>query len=216
MYRTRLMFSSVLAVLALGAVTASSASAFSWWIETKGGGEEVLKAGVKEPFNEAANVSAPFILKWKKEFEVSCEGAKYKEAFLEGTVGLGASSIVFEICKVAKPANCEVVGGKLETAALVGGIKPVGTAVEFVFEPKAGATSTFVKFTLQGVGCAKKEVVVKGRAKGELTNPKELTKEKLFVFQNKEGGLMIEEHQVEANGGKVGYTSKSGKGWSAH
>jgi hypothetical protein len=216
MKRIRLILLSLSATLAFGAVTASSASAFAWWIETKEG-EEILKAGVKEPFNNAAAVAVPFRLKWKKEkeFEVSCETASYQEAFLEGTAKLGAKSITFAKCKVVKPSGCKIKNEELKTAPLKGEIKPVGTAVEFVLEPVAGGL--FVKFEIEAAGeCAKTIVEVTGKAKGEIPNAKELTKEKFFLFQNKEGSLEIEKMKLEATEGKVGYTSVTEKGWSAH
>lgn len=215
MSRTRLIIFSMLAMLAIGAVTASSASAFAWWIETGEGKEEILKAGVKEPFNNAAVVAAPFKLKWKKEFEVSCEAASYQEAFLEGTVKLGAKSIAFAKCKVIKPAGCQIKGEEIKTTPLRGEIKLVGTAVEFVLEPVTG--TLVAKFEIEAAGeCAKKIVEITGKAKGEIPNAKELTKEKFFLFQNKPESLEIEKTTPEATEGKVGYTSVTKKGWSAH
>ncbi|HEY1834867.1 MAG TPA: hypothetical protein VGG08_10545 [Solirubrobacteraceae bacterium] len=215
MSRIRLIAFSTLATLALGVVTASSAAAFAWWIETGEGKEEILKLEAKEPFNSAATVAAPFKFKWKKEFEVSCEAASYQEAFLEGTVKLGAKSITFTKCKVMKPAGCKIKGEEIKTAALKGEIRQVGTAVEFILEPVTG--TLVAKFEIEAVGvCAKKNVEITGRAKGEIPNASELTKEKFFLFQNKPESLEIEKTTLESTEGKVGYTSVTKKGWSAH
>lgn len=212
--RTRLTVLCLLATFAFGAVTASSASAFSWWVEKAGGGEEVLAEGVKEPFKSEAIAHKPFVLKGKVgtiPFESSCAGASYEEGYIEGLVGFGAKAISFEKCSVSKPLSCKIEGEKIKTVALVGNIKKAaGTKVEF--ELKAVSGTTFAKFNMAGTGCPA-TVEVAGTAKGEVTNPKEISKEKSFQFQTKEKGLTISGEAAESTG-ETGYSAT--RGWGAH
>jgi hypothetical protein len=214
MSRTKLIGLCLLTTFALGAATASSASAFAWWVEKEGGGEEILAEGVKEPFNNASVVHKPFVLKGKVgsvPFESSCSLASYEGGYIEGLVGFGATAISFEKCSVSKPVACKIEGEKIKTVALVGNIKKAsGTKVEF--ELKAVSGTTFTKFKLLGAGCPA-TVEVAGTARGEVTNPKEISKEKSFQFQTKEKGLTISGEAAESTG-EPGYSS--GRGWGAH
>jgi hypothetical protein len=213
MSRMRLILVSLLAVSALSAVTAASASAFSWWIETEKGGEEVLKEKVKEVFNPEATVHKALKIKFAEGRELVCEKARYEEGFIEGLVKLGAKAFKFEDCTVPKIPGCEIEGKEIKTSQLAGEIKQNGSAVEFALKATSGA---FAKFKLLGICAATVEVT--GTAQGEITNPKALTKEKSFLFQTKEGGLEVKEGEsgkkkVESSEGEVGYSAT--KGWSA-
>jgi hypothetical protein len=238
MHRARLLVSGLLAVLALGAVTASSASAFSWWVGTSSKSSEILGEGVELPFDAAATVKSPFTLKWFKEFEVKCTGATYDEAFLEGRVFLGAAAIDLEACTVVKPAGFSVVGGDIDTSSLFGEITPAGSKVDFSLAPVEGS---FASFVLEGESACPLRVVVQGAASGTLSRASKLTDEKSLVFDS--SGLSViqtrecvggpagaskarkekrkkhpkEEGQgsVESNKGNVTYSSEASF-WSAH
>jgi hypothetical protein len=213
MSRIRLILLSLLSMFAFSAVVASSASAFAWWVEKEGGGEEILAAGLKEFFNNEALVHTPFKLKGMvagAKFESICSGASYEEGYIEGFVGFGAKTIKFEACSVTKPASCKIEGEKFQTTELVGNIKKAsGSNVEFELKPKTG--TKFAVFNLEGV-CAG-TVELGGTARGEVTNPKEITKEKSFLFQTKEGGLTIVGGSVSESTGQTGYSAS--RGWGA-
>ena len=214
MSRTRLILLSLLSVFAFSAAVASSASAFAWWVEKEGGGEEILAEGVKDFFNNEAIVHTPFKLKGTVAgitFESVCGGASYEEGYIEGFVGFGAKTIKFEACGLAKPANCKIEGEKIQTTELVGNIKKAsGTKVEFELKAKTG--TKFAVFHLEGPLCGS-TVELGGTARGEITNPKEITKEKSFLFQTKESGLTITGGTVSESTGQTGYSAS--RGWGA-
>ncbi len=214
MSRLRLIFLSLLAVFALGAVVASSASAFAWWVEKEGGGEEILKEGAKEFFSNESIVHAPFKLKATASgvsFEMTCTGVSYEEGYIEGFVGFGAKTFKFEKCSIGKPSGCKIVGEKIQTTELIGNIKKgSGTKVEFELKPKTAPDITI--FKLEGTLC-KMTVEIGGTFRGEITNPKEITKEKSFLIQTKEKGLTITGGEVTESTGEPGYSAT--KGWGA-
>jgi hypothetical protein len=215
MSRIRLIMLCLLAAFALSAAAASSASAFAWWIEKEGGGEEILKEGVKESFNDESIVHKAFQLVGTKSgitFKAVCEGVSYEEGYIEGFVGFGAKTIKFEKCTIEEPAHCEIAGGKFQTTELVGIIKKAsGSNVEFELKPKTG--TKFANLELLGSVCAMK-VELGGTARGEITNPKAISKEKSFQFQTKEKGLTIAGGEVKESTGEPGYSAT--KGWGAH
>jgi hypothetical protein len=225
-----MLLSVLLGALALGALTASSASAFSWWVGSTAKSSEELGEGTKLVFSPAANVKSPFTLKWFKAYEVRCAAATYDELFIEGRLGLGAGGVHFESCTVTKPAGYKVLGGDINTSALSGEITPVGSKVAFTLAPSEGP---FASFVLQGEGSCTFGVEVVGSASGTLTAASKLQKEKFLKFdspalgvsQTKNCGVGLKEkrkeHQeegqgkIEANKGNVGYSSEPSF-WSAH
>jgi hypothetical protein len=208
--RHKLIVGCLLAATAL-ATTAASASAFSWWIETEPGKEEVLKTGVKEPFSKAMTGSPTLILAWSGN-EVQCTKGSYEEGFIEGTVGLGAKAFVYESCSVSKPAGCTVEGSTIRTTELTGSIKQAGSAVEFQAKPAAG--TLFAEFKIAGSTCSLKGTLkATGSIGGTLTNPKELTKEKTFEVESAHSSLSVA-GLAASPAGHDGYSAT--KGWSAH
>jgi hypothetical protein len=209
--RTKLILGCLLVAIAVAA-TAASASAFSWWVETEGGKEEVLKTGVKEPFGKAMTGSPTLTLAWSGTNEVQCTKGSYEGGFIEGTLGLGAKAFVYENCTVLKPAGCTVEGGSIKTKELTGSIKQAGTAVEFVANPASG--TVFSEIKIEGVSCALKGTLkATGGIGGTLTKPKELTKEKTFEVESAHSSLTIGEVSASP-AGHDGYSAT--KGWSAH
>jgi hypothetical protein len=234
MHKGKLILSSVLAVVALSAVVATSASAFSWWVGPTSKSSEELPEGSKLVFNAASTVTSPFTLKWFKAYEVRCAAATFNELFILGRVGLGAEGIDFESCTVAKPAGYKVIGGQITTSQLTGEIKPVGSKVEFSLKP---TLPDFAVFELEGeLGCLY-QVSVLGTATGDLSAPSKLAKQKTLQFKSK--GLSVlqikncgvgaapakekrkkhpkeeGEGSVEGNKGNLEYSSEPSF-WSAH
>ena len=217
MTRTRLILLCLLATFTFATATAS-ASAFSWWIETEGKGNGAW-AGEKEFFNPESIVGVPLKFKWTGagvKVEVVCKGVTYEEAFIEGLTGLGAKSVHFETCKVEKPVNCEISPAIVSTSELVGNIKEITGSLKVAFELKPKTGTLFMKLTFQGASCLIKgqSAEVKGTAGGEITNPKELSKEKAFFIQTKLGTLAVGGTPLEEGEGKPGYSAT--KGWGAH
>ena len=231
MHKGKLILSSVLAVVALSAVVATSASAFSWWVGPTSKSSEELPEGSKLVFNAASTVTSPFTLKWFKAYEVRCAAAKFNELFILGRVGLGAEGIDFEACTVARPAGYKVVGGQIITSQLSGEIKPVGSKVEFSLKPTPPA---FAVFELEGEPGCLYQVSVLGTAGGDLRAPSKLAKQKtlqfksksLSVLQTKKCGAAAAttkkkhpkeegEGSVEGNKGNLEYSSEPSF-WSAH
>ncbi len=200
----------VLAMTALCAVTAASASAFSWWIEKTGGGEEVLKSGMRETFDPAITGSLPLVLKFGGD-EIKCTSGTYKEGFIEGPTGIGATGIAYEGCTVVKPSGCSIEGGKISTAELTGSISLSGSTVEFTFKPKSG--TQFAEINTTGSGCSLGKLKAIGSISGSVTKPKELTKEKAFDIEPAHSSLTIAATKAEPSGND-GYSAE--RGWSAH
>lgn len=109
---------ALLMVLAIGATTASSASA-SWIIAgTKMG------AGSKAALASTAKVSTPLTLKiaGSKTVKAQCGGTVlHAEApELIGPTEITAKSLTFEGCETTEPTKCELEGTTIKTAALKG------------------------------------------------------------------------------------------------
>jgi hypothetical protein len=208
--RSKLALAALL-TFAVVNMTAASAFGFSWWIEKSGGGEEVLKAGVKEPFNPAMTGSPTIVLTWGGN-QVECTKGTYENGFLEGTVGIGAKAFIYESCKAPKPANCAVENAQIKTTELKGTIAAVGGGVEFQIKPVVG--TTLAEFKLIGGGCsAAGNYIVTGSFGGSLTNPKELSKEKTFKIESERSHVSIGSSGASTSG-EDGYSAT--KGWSAH
>ncbi len=195
--RASVVLVALLCTLSLSAVTASSASAFGWWIGTQAHPEE-LKAGSKLSLGSESKVKSPFTLKWLHGYEVSCGAVKYDELYIEGPVFLGAHKITFEECTAKKPKGAIVVGGKIETSRLTGEIKPNGSKVEFDLKPDKGLFASFAlersispkvkhKHKRKGVLSrhCKIDVSVAGQAGGTLGDATKISTEKDFEFDSK-------------------------------
>jgi hypothetical protein len=193
--RVRLILAGAVAALALSAVTASSASAFSWWVGTPTPHELVGKL----PINNAATVHQPFTLKWLGDYEVKCTALSYNNMFLEGPVFLGAQSIIFEKCKAKKPKHTVLVGETIETTQLGGEIRPNGASVEFEFTPVSGTLTTFTlertikrKHKRPSRQC-KLEVSAIGGLGGTLGDATVISNEKTYEFDSQH--LMLKQHR---------------------
>jgi hypothetical protein len=193
--RAALLVSCGLAVLALSAVTASSASAFSWWVGTPTPHELVGTLAI----NNEAKVHQPFTLKWLGDYEVKCTALSYNKMFLEGPVFMGAQSIIFESCKAKKPKHTTLVGEKIETTQLGGEIRPNGASVEFEFTPVSGPLATFTlertikrKHKRPSREC-KLEVSAIGGLGGTLGDATVISDEKTYEFDSK--NLLLKQHR---------------------
>lgn len=190
-----MLVSCGLAVLALSAITASSASAFSWWVGTPTPHELVGTL----PINDEASVHQPFTLKWLGDYEVKCTALSYNKMFLEGPVGLGAQSIIFEKCKAKKPKRTVLVGETITTTQLGGEIRPNGGSVEFEFTPVSGPLTTFTlertikrKHKRPSRLC-KLEVSAIGGLGGTLGDATVISNEKTYEFDSQH--LMLKQHR---------------------
>jgi hypothetical protein len=216
MSRMRAGLLLLLSTFSFMAVVTSSAAAFGWWVEVGKGGEELLKAGSKLPFNEAGKVSKAFVLSWAKESEVACSGLSFVGGFLEGPLAIDVASLRFTSCKVVKPAIvCTLEGGEFKTNALFGTITQISEkAVEFTLKP----SGNFAKFFITGEKCPETgEKTLAGTVKGELLDPAKLSKEKTLLFKENSKSLNVNESKGSkaANfGGEAAYSSTSG--WGAH
>lgn len=189
--RANTLMLGVISALALSGAVASSASAFSWWTGTPSE-PKMLAEGAKLPINSGGTAKSPFTIKWRRDFEVRCSGVTYKSLFLEGPVFMGAEGIVFEECVAKKPKHATLVGGKIETSALSGEIRPAGANVEFVFSPVSG---NLASFTLKQTGVKPKHkrkkahdrectytVSATGSLSGTLGDATKISTEKSFEF----------------------------------
>ena len=190
-----MLVSCGLAVLALSAITASSASAFSWWVGTPTPHELVGTLAI----NNEASVHQPFTLKWLGDYEVKCTALSYNNMFLEGPVGLGAQSIIFEKCKAKKPKRTVLVGETIETTQLGGEIRPNGGSVEFEFTPVSGPLTTFTlertikrKHKRPSRQCTL-EVSAIGGLGGTLGDATVISDEKTYEFDSQH--LMLKQHR---------------------
>ncbi len=233
MSRLKLAVAGGLAAMALGAFAAPSASAFSWWVGSNPKTSEILGEGVKVTFSNTATVKSPFTFKVLGEYEIKCAAAKYSGLYIEGLVFLGAASIAFESCTMAKPAGFTLAGGQIITGGLRGEIKPNGAKVEFGLASSGGPIAVF-QIESTELECPVL-VSLGGTLGGLLSNPSKLSKEKSFVFhstaltfaanrncgaapiskkrkkKHKEEG----EGTVEGNKGNTTYSSEASF-WSAH
>jgi hypothetical protein len=210
--RVGVMLAAVFATLALSAVMASSASAFSWWIGTQSEPKE-LTTGTKLALGTESKVKKPFSLKWGKGYEVKCASVKYAGLYIEGPVFLGARKISFEECTVKKPKGAAVAAGEIDTGKLVGEITPDGSKVAFELKPVG---PLFASFTLEQVISpkvkhkhkrkpahfrrCKTEVSISGQASGTLGGATVISDEKSFEFNS--SGLEVSQvkscHRVSA------------------
>lgn len=193
--RAALLVSCGLGVLALSAVIASSASAFSWWVGTPTPHELVGTLAI----NNEAKVHQPFTLKWLGDYEVKCTALSYNKMFLEGPVFMGAQSIIFESCKAKKPKDTTLVGETIETTQLGGEIRPNGASVEFEFTPVSGPLATFTlertikrKHKRPSRECTL-EVSAIGGLGGTLSDPTVISNEKTYEFDSKH--LLLKQHR---------------------
>lgn len=193
--RAALLVSCGLAVLALSAVTASSASAFSWWVGTPTPHELVGTLAI----NDEAKVHQPITLKWLGDYEVKCTALSYDKMFLEGPVFMGAQSINLESCKAKKPKHTTLVGETIKTTQLGGEIKPNGASVEFEFTPVSGPLATFTlertikrKHKRPSRQCTL-EVSAIGGLGGTLSDPTVISDEKVYEFDSK--NLLLKQHR---------------------
>lgn len=193
--RAALLVSCALAVLALSAVTASSASAFSWWVGTPTPHELVGTLAI----NNEAKVHQPFTLKWLGDYEVKCTALSYNKMFLEGPVFMGAQSIIFESCAAKKPKHTTLVGGTIATTQLGGEIRPNGASVEFEFTPVSGPLATFTlertikrKHKRPSRQCTL-EVSAIGGLGGTLGDATVISNEKTYEFDSQH--LMLKQHR---------------------
>jgi len=213
MSRIRASLLVLLSTFSFMAVVTSSAAAFGWWVEVGKGGEELLTAGSKLPFNEAGKVSKAFVLTWSKENEVACAGLSFVGGFLEGPVAIDVASLRFTSCKVVKPAiGCTLDGGEFKTSALTGRIGLIKEkAVEFTLKP----SGSFAKFVIKGEKCPEAgEKTLTGAVKGELVDPAKLSKEKALLFKENSELLKVNGTKAEHFDGEGTYSSTSG--WGAH
>jgi len=190
-FRVKPMLAGLGLALALGAVTASSASAIEWWVGTPAS-PHPLGAGNKLPINAGGTVTSSVTFKWLKKFEVRCKGVEYDSLFLEGPTFLGATGIVFKECEAKKPKHGTLVGGRIETRQLTGKIKASGSVVEFEFEPVGGPTLT--TFSIEALKKRSHRraslhctyaVSASGELSGELGDAEKITSEKTFDFASK-------------------------------
>lgn len=192
MVRVRLILFTALVALALGAVTASSASALQWWLENPEHPSEPieLKLGEQLAMNENAKVHSPFTFKWLHHYEVKCKGASYRGLYLEGTDFLGAQKVIFENCAAKKPKKGTIAGGVIETTQVRGEIAG-SSPVSFDLAPIGGVLTTFtIKGTVKPHHHGKRfhsrectwNVSAEGDLSGDLGNAEAINTEKTFEF----------------------------------
>jgi hypothetical protein len=208
MVKLRWLLLSALAVLIVGAATASSASAafeltkepcansgkptLCWDSKEKGTELRELKG------EEAVQVTqlGSGLLEVNIEgtiFHIECTATKLKEGVVHQTEPLvtlttiTAQAVVFTGCKMVSPANCEVLA-ELPTEPVTGDASTVG---DIVFEPTAG--TTFIKISVKGVKCpVKLTLVVEGKAEGLwAANIEEDLKGHELKFVHKDTGLIV-------------------------
>jgi hypothetical protein len=206
--KVKLILLGLVAVLALNGVAASSASAFSWWIENAEKHEEVLKTGVVEEFNKEGTVPENFTLKFDGN-TVTCTGLEYKKGFIEGLRVLAAESVELKKCAIA-PTTCVLATGEIKTAPLTSEIALVSKKVEFELKPTK-EKGPVAEFTLTGETCALAgKQVVKGGATGVVLEAEKLTKIKTLQIDD---ALTVGSFSAEFKGEG---TYSASKGWSAH
>ncbi len=181
-----------MAALAVGAISASSASALQWWVGTPGAPRE-LQHGERLPINPEGSVKSDFSLKWdKKHFEVKCAGVSYDGLYLEGPIFLGATGIAFKECVAKKPKNGVVVGGEIVTTPLSGEITGEAPNVGFHLNPTGATLASFeikasTKPHHKGAKFHPKEctyhVTATGSLSGSLGKAEKITTEKSFEFE---------------------------------
>lgn len=209
MLRIKLILLGCLAVLALSGATASSASAFAWWVENSKGEEVLLGKGVKQEFNKLGAVHENVVLKWGS-LAVECGKIEYEKGFIEGSAILGAKSFELKSCKVN---NIDCTLEELKTGEVTGEVILVGKTAGLVIKPQSG--TMLGKFTLRGALCPTGEEALPlvGTFKTEIPEVEKLNKEKTLVTNTiAESGELKVGSTAASLKGKPAYSATSG--WS--
>ena len=160
MSRTRLILLGLLAVVAVGAMIASTSGAEPpvGACTTVTSAPAYCVAGVPpaspEKF-EGTNIGEATLKATVSmvKTEIKCETGKSKgtiEDGAAGTVGKSAVTDTFEGCKMIKPASCKLTAAdekEIETAPLKGELVMTGSRIEDKLESK---TSTFAPISIEG------------------------------------------------------------------
>lgn len=149
---------ALLAILALGAVVASSAMATAtesngfWYIEGA-----KLESGVEHAMNLSCHNEGNFVLtstvgKNNTPLKLNATGISCPEGliFNEGSKAKATGKIKFSGVTVVEPAGCSVAGGAVETEALKAQVYMEGTKALVRFAPSTGTQFAEVEIT----GCA--------------------------------------------------------------
>jgi hypothetical protein len=218
---------AALAVLALAAMGAASASAAQWYVGGKAlTGSEKLATTIKAEENTVlsfyynASEKTPYL-------QVTCtslNGTKLEAitapATLKGAFGLGG-------CKVTKPTekSCELENGEslwtdpLEAKLALGAISPEDAA-EF---SAVNARKQWMEVNLREDGCASligiapgNEWEIRGKLTVKVPTGQQESTEQELVFEHAEGLYSFNTGQPVSITGKLKLKLASGKAWSFH
>jgi len=203
------------AVLVLGAVTASGASAAMWFV-----GGALLPMESKVALANTAAVDSPTVLNEPAEsVKITCTGSTLDgEGPLIISLDKGfANTLRFLGCSELSPANCTVTTA-IETVPILA-LVTTGTGEEdlVTFSPEAG--KTFVPIEFKGATCAVAgEKSVNGSVTiGAPTGQLELTLQAIVGLGSKENNsLTLAGHPAFLEGGKALLKLASGATWSFH
>jgi hypothetical protein len=209
MSRMRVLVSSLVVVLALCAVTAATAAALSWKVESK-----ELASKSTEAFKELTSLAKA--AKFTGDgIEVSCSKLSAKKAYIEGTTGGAAESLVFTGCTVPEAsAECEVEKSEIKTKELTAKLE---AGVKITFAPKSGEEITTMKLIDKGtevcelVGTYK----VTGSVTGNATSAASELKEQPLAFTTTSGSAMKINSKAGTFTGEMDLALASAKTWGA-
>jgi len=194
MSRVKLLFVSVLAVFALGAVVASEASAAPHWVINKvalasGSSESVLgllSGGSARLVSKIGTIPT----------EVVCTTADATGTITGPNKDEAPSGIAFTSCKVEKPTGC-TVAEPIKTFALTSALLSNETVGLDTWTPKTG--EEFVTLTITGTACSvESKTPVKGKAQCEgALNTEAETYACLFTDASSKGLLFLGSNEAQ-------------------
>ncbi len=204
MHLFRKVLVSLVAGVALGAVSVASASAASWHV---GGGELAGSANLAE----ATSVTQSFIVEYPSVgVKIECTGLGAKEAKITAPNAGKVGSLVFKGCSFVGTAKCSLEGTEIKTKPLnVTASAGTGSEVRLNLAPEG---STFMTYTLKGRSCSLAGVnTVAGHAIVGLAGGAEERAEQELVANTGAGEL-----EPVTLKGRAKLKLESGANWSFH
>jgi hypothetical protein len=213
MSKVKVIFTALVAVLAVSAVASATASAATagWMV-----GGTNLASGSSEAVNEATNkVSAIYKLEAGAVI-VECEVIKIEGGFITGPSKNGAKSLHFTGCKSGS-ANCTLNPTSISTLPILSEATldpPNALAAVIVFKTESG-TGPFATFKFEGEKCsiAGTKAVTGSQAVLAPTGADENTEQVVTAIELVAGELKLGSSNAKLTG-SAGLTLLSKKTWS--
>jgi hypothetical protein len=203
--------------LAFGAITASTASAESWFVNgTKLTPDVTLALATTAAVDESAFLEVPSL-----KIKLTCTGGPGKiltatGPYIQAEASLGAESLTFEGCSEIEPATCKVQSS-IKTEPVVGSLETGSGALDRIrFAPKNGRV--FTNFTFEGSCSLAGEKPISGQVVIDATDgqTESVSQPIEGLGRTENNSLEIAKAKAYIDGGRALLTLASGSLWSFH